>query len=102
MSSSALLMMPTVVMPKVPRCERTKSGCGSVSLMQPMPLHPVEACQVVFEFRSKRRVFNRMDFSLESGFGVEENHACTRVFPDGSGNRRRRTRREPRHRGMRL
>ena len=37
----------------------------------------VEALQVVFEFRSKRRVFNRMDFSLESGFGVEENHACT-------------------------
>ena len=40
MSSSALLMMPTVVMPKVPRCERTSSGCGSVSLMQPMPHWP--------------------------------------------------------------
>ena len=36
----------------------------------------VEALQVVFEFRSKRRVFNRMDFALESGFGVEEDHAC--------------------------
>ena len=39
-SSSALLMMPTKVMPNTPRCERTSSGCGSVSLMQPMPLQP--------------------------------------------------------------
>ena len=69
--------MPTVVIPKVPRWERTKRGCGSASLMQPMPLASVEALQVVFEFRSKRRIFNRVDFSLESGFGVEENHACT-------------------------
>ena len=39
-SASALLMAPTVVRANVPRCERTRSGCGSVSLMQPMPLCP--------------------------------------------------------------
>ena len=40
MSSSALLMTPTVVMAKVPWWERTSRGWGSVSLMQPMPLVP--------------------------------------------------------------
>ncbi len=39
-SSSALLMMPTVVMAYSPRWERTSRGWGSVSLMQPMPEQP--------------------------------------------------------------
>ena len=33
-------MMPTVVTAYSPRWERTSSGWGSVSEMQPMPLHP--------------------------------------------------------------
>ena len=40
MSSSTLLMAPTVVTANVPWCERTSSGCGSVSEMHPMPLVP--------------------------------------------------------------
>ena len=40
MSSSALLTALTVVRANVPRWERTRRGCGSVSLMQPMPLVP--------------------------------------------------------------
>ena len=39
-SASTLLMRPTVVMAKLPRCERTISGWGSVSEMQPMPALP--------------------------------------------------------------
>ena len=58
-SSSALLMAPTVVMPNVPRCERTSSGCGSVSLMQPMPLQPWKPCR-----SSSKRVRNGV-FSIE-------------------------------------
>ena len=38
--SSALLIAQTVVIAKVPKCERTSKGCGSVSLMHPMPLVP--------------------------------------------------------------
>ena len=39
-SSSELLMIPTVVMAYSPRWDRTSRGWGSVSLIQPMPLHP--------------------------------------------------------------
>ena len=52
-------MAPTVVMPNVPRCERTSSGCGSVSLMQPMPLMPLNPGR-----SSSKRVRNGV-FSME-------------------------------------
>ena len=39
-SSSILLMRPTVAMAKFPKCERTSSGCGSLSEMHPMPSLP--------------------------------------------------------------
>ncbi len=35
-----MLILLTVTTPNVPRCEPMKSGCGSVSLMTPMPLPP--------------------------------------------------------------
>ena len=58
-SSSALLMAPTVVTANVPRCERTSKGCGSVSLMQPMPLPPWKPGR-----SSSKRVRNGV-FSME-------------------------------------
>ena len=58
------------------RCERTSSGCGSVSLMQPMPLQPWKPCR-----SSSKRVRNGV-FSIEwisrwkaSFLRVVEDHA---------------------------
>ena len=34
------VILPTVTSPNVPRWERMKMGCGSVSLMTPMPVPP--------------------------------------------------------------
>ena len=58
-SWSALWMAPTVVMPNTPRCERTSSGCGSVSLMQPMPLAPWKSA------RSPSNFVRNGEFSME-------------------------------------
>ena len=35
-SASKFVMLPTTDIAYTPRCERTSSGCGSMSLMQPM------------------------------------------------------------------
>ena len=90
-SSSALLMMPTVVMAYSPRWERTSRGWGSVSLMQPMPLQPVKFGQILFELGAEGGVFDVVDLALEAVLLVVDRHAAPAWCPGGSGSRCRRT-----------
>ena len=56
-SSSALPMQPTVAMAKVPKRERTMSGWGSESLMQPMADFPWKSARS-FSNRVRKGVFS--------------------------------------------
>ena len=95
MSCSALLMMPTVVMPKVPRCERTK-GALRIGVAD-----ATDAAASVKLCRSSSNFVRNGVFSIEWISALEIRFRCRRksclhgVFPDGSGNRRRRTHQEP-------
>ena len=67
-------MAPMVVIAKVPKCERTSSGCGSASGMHPMALVPWEAHDVVLEFRAERRVLDRVNLTLVAILVVKHDH----------------------------